>query len=82
MIVLGFNDMSTFVGHFVSSPREWEKRDRRDSRRDEKRDREERGTGMKEKKLEMFQYDTNAPIQGHSHPQAGIQQKMKLKNWP
>ena len=44
------------MGHFVSSPREREKRDRRDSRRDEregqgkKRDREERGTGMKVKK--------------------------------
>ena len=40
LIVLGFNDMSTLVGHFVSSPREREKRDRRDSRRDE---REEQG---------------------------------------
>ena len=29
--VLGFNDTSTLVGHFVSSPREREKRDRRDS---------------------------------------------------
>ena len=38
--VLGFNDTSTLVGHFVSSPREREKRDRRDSRRDE---REEQG---------------------------------------
>ena len=38
--MLGFNDMSTLVGHFVSSPREREKRDRRESRRDE---REERG---------------------------------------
>ena len=36
LIVLGFNDMSTLVGHFVLSPRESEKRDRRDSRRDER----------------------------------------------
>ena len=36
LIVLGFNDTSTYVGHFVSSPREREKRDRRDSRRDER----------------------------------------------
>ena len=50
LIVLGFNDTSTLMGHFVSSPREREKRDRRDSRRDEERDREERGTGMKVKK--------------------------------
>ena len=34
LIVLGFNDTSTFVGHFVSSPRERAKRDRRDSRGD------------------------------------------------
>ena len=40
LIVLGFNDTSTLGGHFVSSPREREKSDRRDSRRDE---REEQG---------------------------------------
>ena len=45
--------MSTLMGHFVSSPKEREKRDRRDSTVDEreghgrKRDMEERGTGMK-----------------------------------
>ena len=36
LIVLGFNDTSTLMDHFVSSPREREKRDRRDSRRDER----------------------------------------------
>ena len=36
LIELGFNDTSTLVGHFVSSPREREKRNRRDSRRDER----------------------------------------------
>ena len=36
LIVLGFNDMSTLVDHFVSSPRGREKRDRRDSSRDER----------------------------------------------
>ena len=35
MIVLGFNNTSTIVGHFVSSPRERKKKDRRDSRGDE-----------------------------------------------
>ena len=50
LIVLGFNDTSTLVDHFVSSPRDREKRDRRDSRRDEREDREERGTGVKVKK--------------------------------
>ena len=35
-IELGPNDMSTLVGHFVSSSREREKRDRRDSRGDER----------------------------------------------
>ena len=38
-IEFGFNDTSTFVGHFVSSPREGQKRDRRDSKGDEERDR-------------------------------------------
>ena len=34
--MLGFNDTSTLVGHFVSSPRERVKRDRRASRGDER----------------------------------------------
>ena len=34
--VLGCNNTSTLVDHFVSSPREREKRDRRDSRGDER----------------------------------------------
>ena len=33
---VAFKDMSTLVGHFVSSPREREKRDRRDNRGDER----------------------------------------------
>ena len=32
------------------------------------------------KKIEMYQYDMDAPAQGHNHPHAGILQKMKLKN--
>ena len=35
LIVLGFNDTSTLVGHFVSSPREREKRDSRGDERKE-----------------------------------------------
>ena len=31
------------------------------------------------KQLEMCQYDTDAPAQGHPQPHAGILQKMKLK---
>ena len=51
LIVLGFNDTSTLEGHFVSSPREREKRDSRERVEEMKeRDREERGTGMKVKK--------------------------------
>ena len=48
-IMLGFNDTSTLEGHFVSSPREKEKRDRRESRGEE-REGQGRGTGMKVKK--------------------------------
>ena len=44
LIVLGFNNTSTLMGHFVSSPREREKRDRRDSRGDERE-----GQGRKRK---------------------------------
>ena len=36
LLVLGLNDTSALVGHFVSSPREREKRDRRGSRGDER----------------------------------------------
>ena len=36
LIVLGFNNKTTLVGHFVSSPKEREKSYRRDSRGDEK----------------------------------------------
>ena len=34
--MLGLNDTSTLVGHLVSSPREMEKRERRDSTGDER----------------------------------------------
>ena len=40
---MGFNNMSTLVGHFVSSPREREKRDKRDSRGDEREGWEKEG---------------------------------------
>ena len=48
--MLGFNDMSTLLGHFVSSPREREKRDKEIVEEMKERDREGRGTGMKVKK--------------------------------
>ena len=47
--VLGFNDISTLMGHFVSSPREREEREEIVEERKE-RDREKIGTGMKVKK--------------------------------
>ena len=47
LIVLWFNYTSTLVGHFVLSPREREKTDRRDSRRDERE-----GQGRKRNKNE------------------------------
>ena len=47
LIVLGFNDVSTSLGHFVSSPREREKRERNDSRGDERK-----GQGRKREKNE------------------------------
>ena len=50
LIVLGFNDTSTLVGHFVSSSRKKEKRNRRDSRRDESDGQGRKRTGMNVKK--------------------------------
>ena len=51
LTVLGFNDTSTLEGHFVSSPREREKKEIEERVEEMKeRDREERGTGMKVKK--------------------------------
>ena len=60
--MLGFNDTSSLVSHFVSSPREREKRDRRDSRRDEseeqgrKRNRNEREKTEEIKTFPLYLY--------------------------
>ena len=50
IFVLGFNDMSTLVGHFVSSPREVRKEIEEIVKKMKEAEREERGTGMKVKK--------------------------------
>ena len=52
LVVLGFNNKSTLVGHFVSSPREREKREEIVEEMKE-RDREESGTGMEVKTEEI-----------------------------
>ena len=60
--MLGFNDTSTLVGHFVSSPREREKKDKRDSRGDEsegqgrKRNRNESEETEEIKTLPLYPY--------------------------
>ena len=65
-IVLGFNDTSTHEGHFVSSPREREKRDRRESRGDKregqgrKRNRNESEETEEIKTFPLYPY----PLQG------------------
>ena len=66
LIVLGFNNTSTLEGHFVSSPREREKRDRRESRGDEregqgrKRNRNESEETEEIKTFPLYPY----PLQG------------------
>ena len=66
LIVLGFNDTSTLERHFVSSPREREKRDRRESRGDEregqgrKRNRNESEETEEIKTFPLYPY----PLQG------------------
>ena len=52
LIVLGFHDTSNLVGHFVWSSRERVKRDRRDSRRDERE-----GQGRKRNRNESEETD-------------------------
>ena len=51
--MLGFNDTSTLVGHFVLSPKEREKRDRKDSRGDESK-----GQGRKRNRNESGEIKT------------------------
>ena len=68
--MLGFNDTSTLEGHFVSSPREREKRDRRESRGDEregqgrKRNRNESEETEEIKTFPLYPY----PLQGAISP--------------
>ena len=50
LIVFGFNDPSTPLGHFVSSPREREKKDRIDSRGDKREGQGRKRARMKVKK--------------------------------
>ena len=64
-VVLGFNDTSTLEGHFVSSPREREKRDRRESRGERegqgrKRNRKESEETEEIKTFPLYPY----PLQG------------------
>ena len=54
LIVLGYNDTSTLVCHFVLSPREREKRDRRGSIRNEKE-----GQGRKRNRKESKEPEKN-----------------------
>ena len=64
LIVLGFNDTPTLVGHFVSSTREREKRDRRDSREDlrEGQERKKNRNESKEtEKIKTFPLYPNLP---------------------
>ena len=56
-IVLGFNDTSTLLGHFVSSPRETGKIERRDSRGDERE-----GQGRKRIRNESEETESSLPL--------------------
>ena len=66
-IVLGFNDVSTLVGHFVSSPRERGKGERKRSRGVEK------GTGKKMKKKWKWRNGRNKNIPLYSYLLQGWQ---------
>ena len=66
LIVLGFNDTSTLEGHFVSSPREREKRDRRESRGDERE-----GQGRKRNRNESEETEEIKTFPLYPYPQQG-----------
>ena len=53
LVVLGFNNTSTLVGHYVSSPKEREKRDRKDSRGDEREGQERKRNRNESEETEM-----------------------------
>ena len=57
--MLGFNDMSTLVGHFVSSPRQREKRDNRGDKKEgqgKKRNRNESEETAETKNIPLYPY--------------------------
>ena len=66
LIVLGFNDTLTLEGHFVSSPREREKRDRRESRGDERE-----GQGRKRNRNESEETEEIKTFPLHPYPLQG-----------
>ena len=75
LIELGFNDMSTLVGHFVSSPREREKRDRRDSRGDEREGQErKRNRNESEEKEEIKTSSSTLTCYKDSRPCPAVSQ--------
>ena len=69
--MLGFNDTSALVGHFVSSPREREKTDRRDSRGDE---REGHGRKRNRNESEETEEIKHSPIPLPATRKAGLAQ--------
>ena len=56
LIELGFNDMSALVGHFMSSPREREKRDRRDIRDEKEGQGKKRNRNESEETKEIYKF--------------------------
>ena len=54
LLVLGFNDTSTLVGHFVSSPREREKRDSRGDEREGQGGKRNRNESEETEKIKTF----------------------------
>ena len=60
--MLGINDTSTLVGHFVSSPREREKKDRRDSRGDERKEQGRKWNRNESEETEETKTFPNLPL--------------------
>ena len=65
--MLGFNDTSTHEGHFVSSPREREKKDRRESRGDKREGQGRKRNRNESEESEETEEITRIPRKASSH---------------
>ena len=86
LIVLGFNDTSTLVGHFVSSPREREKRDiveeMKESNREERNRNESEETEVKTSPSILTHYKDSVPTRTVVKEMSVHERRWASEYWP